>query len=728
MIIAMLPGAVFASDFIDIPNDWSTTAIENAIENELIKGYNGAIMPKGNLTRAQMATIINRAFGTTEKVSLSAYNDVAVDAWYYDDMAKAVQMKTFIGNDDQLNPDDNITREEAFVVLARAFRLSGASESELDKFSDRKSVSEWAKDGTASLISAGYIDGFNGMLNPKVYITRAEIAQIMDNMLKNYIMVSGIYTTQFNGNVMINVPDVTLENTTITGDLIIGDGVGDGNVTLDGVTVTGRTVIRGGGINSIKIIGNSNLQNIIIARVDGQGRVYAKDGTQIGEVIVDGSDNVTIEGNFGTVTVTAPDITVTATNADIVHATINGDRSIIIVSDKSSIKTVTIEGDNAKVITLTGAKIGDVIANGEGSTISGAGTIGTVKANGNNTAVTTPGTSVTAAPGSTGNTAGDKPVNGGATESVPIIVVGGESDGSGNENSSTAVSAINIIGDAVVGATLTAAPIPDEATGTYQWIISNTVGGTYTNVGTNSNTYVPVTGNAGKFIKVIFTASGSYTGSQTSVATGAVALEITGFTAVTAADDNDNDTNTIVSVTEAKDAANTRLYKNFVAGDVTLPVLDAVLIAGTDGWVAFPANGSITVANGDKIVVVDTLTAENKAKLVGQTVAVVEAEPVSAPALAGGLSFDLIIKDSTNTAIVLGAPSVGGNTFVYLISSDENAVATPNVGDNLSEWTTVEDGGSITAANGKHIGVAEVDGSSLAVQFSDATAVTTPTQ
>ena len=358
-----------------------------------------------------MATVVNRAFGATEKASISSYTDVAANAWYYDDMAKAVQMKTFVGSGDKLNPDNNITREEAFAVLARAFKLSGAATSALDKFSDKALVSSWATDEAAYLIAAGYIAGSNGQLNPKQNITRAEFAQIMDNILKNYIKTAGTYTTDYTGNVMINVPGVTLKDIKITGDLIIGDGVGNGDVTLDGVTVTGRTIIRGGGVNSIKITGNTNLQNIIIARVDGQVRVYAEDGTQIGDVMVDGSDNVTIEGNFGAVTVTAPDITVTATSADIVAVTIYGDRSIIIVDSKSTIDKAVIDGEDAKIITETGSKIENITANGNGTTIRGTGTINTVDANGDNTSVNTPGTSVTTGHDSDGTTVGGKPVD-----------------------------------------------------------------------------------------------------------------------------------------------------------------------------------------------------------------------------------------------------------------------------------------------------------------------------
>jgi hypothetical protein len=206
MIASMVPTVALASGFTDMPKDWSKTALENAVNNGLLKGDNGKIMPKDNLTRAQMAAIVSRAFGTTEKVSLSSYTDVAANAWYYDDMAKAVQMETFVGSGDKLNPAANITREEAFAVLARAFKLSGAPESALDKFSDKALVSQWAKDGTASLVSHGYIAGANGQLNPKQYITRAEFAQIMDNLLKNYIKTAGTYTMDYTGNVMINVP------------------------------------------------------------------------------------------------------------------------------------------------------------------------------------------------------------------------------------------------------------------------------------------------------------------------------------------------------------------------------------------------------------------------------------------------------------------------------------------------------------------------------------------
>ncbi len=424
--------------FTDMPDDWSATALDKSVSNGLLKGTDGKIMPRQNLTRAQMAAVIERAFGATERSSLALYNDVSKSDWFYDSMAKAVFMEVFRGDGDKLNPNSNITREEAFVVIARSLKLSGASKNEINKFSDKESISEWALDSVASMVGAGYVSGSDGKINPKQYITRAEFAQVMDNILKNYIVKAGTYTDDLYGNVIINVSDVVLSNITVKGDLIIADGVGNGDVTLDNVTVTGRTVIRGGGINSIKITGKSNLQNIIIARVDGQVRVYATDGTEIGNVIADGNDDVIIEGTFGNIEVTAPDIIVKAISANIDSAVVSGENSKIIVAGDSNARRVilssknssaeisgtvtkiqtTKDATNASITAAAGSKITNAEINSEGSTVSGNGNVASVNANADNIKVTTPNTGVTAGEGTYGVTAGGVAINEGQRVTV----------------------------------------------------------------------------------------------------------------------------------------------------------------------------------------------------------------------------------------------------------------------------------------------------------------------
>ena len=246
----MALSSITAFAFDDMPDDWSTTALKHAVANGLLQGADNKLLPKDNLTRAQMATILVRALGATEKGDISAFTDVKTSAWYYDAMAISFKMGIFRGDGaGKLNPDNPITRQEAFVVLSRAFSLSASTTSGIAKFSDAADVASWAKEGIEALIVNGYVAGSNGKLNPNAKITRAEFAQVMYNLIKIYtsrsdeIPVSGAV----HGNVIVRGNLVTaIRNVTIEGDLIIGDSIPSG-LELDNVTVKGRVVIRAKG-------------------------------------------------------------------------------------------------------------------------------------------------------------------------------------------------------------------------------------------------------------------------------------------------------------------------------------------------------------------------------------------------------------------------------------------------------------------------------------------------
>ena len=88
----------------------------------------------------------------------------------------------------------------------------------------------------------------------------------------------------------------------------------------------------------------------------------------------------------------------------------------------------------------------------------------------------------------------------------------------------TAIAAIT--GTTSVGSVLTAGsltPSGANATATYQWQSATSSGGTYTNIsGATSNTYTLQASDLTKYIKVVATATGDYTGTQTSAASTVV--------------------------------------------------------------------------------------------------------------------------------------------------------------------------------------------------------------
>ena len=160
MIAAVIPSATFAADdtlatFSDIPEDWSKPGLLRAIENGLLTGYNGKIMPKDFMTRAQMAAILNKSFGATKMGNLVDYTDVILSKWYFKDKAIAYEMGTFVGNNGKMRPEDFITREEVFVVIAKCFNLTEGDVISTWKFMDATEISGWAKPLVASMIEEG---------------------------------------------------------------------------------------------------------------------------------------------------------------------------------------------------------------------------------------------------------------------------------------------------------------------------------------------------------------------------------------------------------------------------------------------------------------------------------------------------------------------------------------------------------------------------------------------
>ena len=297
MLLSVSSFAATPSDFSDFPADWSTDALTHAVENGLLNGSDGKINAKGTLTRAQMAAIVNRAFGAEKAADLTRFVDMLQSAWYYNDMGKAVQMGTFVGSGDKLNPEAPITREQAFAVLARAFALSDGSASALSKFSDASSVSSWAVGSTAALVEAGYINGSDGKLNPKGYMTRAEFAQMMDNLVKAYVTSAQTITEVPAGNVVVRASGATLKNITVDGDLVIADGAT--SVTLDGVTVKGNIILRGGA-NGVTITGATSANGVTVENPNGT-TVINGDGSKLGTVHV--KTDLTVNGTLSNASV-----------------------------------------------------------------------------------------------------------------------------------------------------------------------------------------------------------------------------------------------------------------------------------------------------------------------------------------------------------------------------------------------------------------------------------------
>ena len=258
--------AVNTSNFVDFPNDWSTPAMEYAVENGLIKGYeDNTIRADKNITRAEMATIINRAFGSFVEATKFPYLDVKDIEWFYSDMKKAANMGTMQGDGSYLRPDEAITREEAFVVLARAYSQKDSDFSVLDQYYDNADINNWSKDYLSFLTRNNYVNGFaDGNLYPQANLTRAELSQLLFNILAEYISSQSALDAKdtYDGNIVINGAITEISGKTFNGDLVIGDGVGTNKIVIKDTKIAGALIIRGA--TQVEIINSTVGTRIIV--------------------------------------------------------------------------------------------------------------------------------------------------------------------------------------------------------------------------------------------------------------------------------------------------------------------------------------------------------------------------------------------------------------------------------------------------------------------------------
>ena len=274
-----------ATDFRDFDKSaWYAEAVSAAVDNGLLYGKSSSIIdPNGDMTRSEMAAIINRSFGCYKAADISQYKDVAKSKWYYKDVALAVQMGTYNGrSSSSMAPDAPISRQEAMTVVARALELDydAYAKTDLSAFSDRSEISNWALPYVRAMVGADYIHGRTKGLEPLDNITRAEFAQIFANIIGTYIVSKGTYDKDIKGSVLIRTDDVELKNLTVDGDLIIGCGAADGKIVLDNVTVKGRLLVWGGGTKAVYCNAGTNMPAVVVARVDDAVKViYDRDST-----------------------------------------------------------------------------------------------------------------------------------------------------------------------------------------------------------------------------------------------------------------------------------------------------------------------------------------------------------------------------------------------------------------------------------------------------------------
>ena len=290
-------GAALAATSADLDKNWAAGTINQWVERGLIEGYqDGTFRPDSEITRAEVAALINRSFELEGNQAVS-FGDVNAADWFYHDVKIAVSNGYMTGYPDgSFQPNANITRQELAVIAAKLLALPTSDS--FKEFSDSVSSPNWSKGSIGAVIDAKLMTGYpDGSFRPNNYATRAEVVVMLDNGFKQagkivtyYYNKPGVYGPAagkqiIRGNVAVNTADVTLHNMTIDGNLRLGAGIGDGEAMIQNVTVTGITTIEGGGANSIHFE-DSVLVTVVVNKTDNSIRIVLEGSSTIQKVVL----------------------------------------------------------------------------------------------------------------------------------------------------------------------------------------------------------------------------------------------------------------------------------------------------------------------------------------------------------------------------------------------------------------------------------------------------------
>jgi hypothetical protein len=182
-------------EFADVDKHWAKDAVNNMGSRMVVTGVgNGLYSPGEDITRAEFAAIIVRGLGLKPMHGSASFPDVSAKDWYSSAVTTAYSYDLISGFEDgTFRPNDKITREQAMSIIARAMEITGlkgklpiqSTDEVLRRFTDRADASNWAQSSIVHNIQAGIVSGRSSThLTPRAFITRAEVAMIVQKLLQ----------------------------------------------------------------------------------------------------------------------------------------------------------------------------------------------------------------------------------------------------------------------------------------------------------------------------------------------------------------------------------------------------------------------------------------------------------------------------------------------------------------------------------------------------------------
>lgn len=190
ILVSGIMCSVYATSFSDTKGHWAESVIDKWSKKGVILGFDGKFRPDEFIIRGDMAIILCRV-NNYDTLNENTFFDLSMSDYYADEILKLNNQGVILGADGLVRPIDNITREEAFVMINRIYKFEGT---DAPQFDDADSVSDWARADVFALCENGIVNGSDGKINPGANITRAEVVQLLENISKPRVSIDSSFT------------------------------------------------------------------------------------------------------------------------------------------------------------------------------------------------------------------------------------------------------------------------------------------------------------------------------------------------------------------------------------------------------------------------------------------------------------------------------------------------------------------------------------------------------
>nr|WP_281272182.1 cadherin-like beta sandwich domain-containing protein [Paenibacillus flagellatus] len=174
----------------DIQNHWAKSDIESASELCVVQGPSSdKFLPDDEVTRLQFALMVARAMKlqkSGEAAVLESFEDRnEIPGWAEAELAAAIRAGIIEGYEDEtLRPNVKINRAEMVTMLIRGWKMSAAITA--TSFTDDADIPAWAKGFVAKAAQEGIIEGRSGnRFEPASTATRAEAVAVLVRILQD---------------------------------------------------------------------------------------------------------------------------------------------------------------------------------------------------------------------------------------------------------------------------------------------------------------------------------------------------------------------------------------------------------------------------------------------------------------------------------------------------------------------------------------------------------------